>query len=107
MAEREVVLDGIFRIVCSEPLRNLPSHRPSRTTIRGQPKALTYPNDMGVERHHELRPVDTLPEPEVDPVAPNHPPQIQVESLARASIRWSRKEVRQASTAYSTLVDVA
>jgi hypothetical protein len=62
---------------------------------------------MGVERNHELRTVDTLPEPKVDPVAPNHPPQIQIESLARASIRGSRKEVRQSSTADSSLVDVA
>jgi len=48
---------------------------------------------MRIERHHELRPIHTRPDAEVDTIPPNHPAEVEVETLAGAPIRRSGKEV--------------
>ena len=48
---------------------------------------------MRIQRHHELGPVDPRPGSEVDMVTPNHPPEVEIQTLAGAPIGRSGKEV--------------
>jgi hypothetical protein len=54
---------------------------------------------MGVERNHKLGRRHLPPNPEIDMIAADHPPQIQVEAFAGAAPRGSRKEISNTPSA--------
>ena len=98
MTQREVVFHGIIWVQPPERLRDLPRHGPARGSIRRELETLSDPNDVRIQRYDELGPVDSRPGSEVDVVAPNHPPQVEIQSLAGAPVRRPGKEVPDSLT---------
>ena len=98
VAEREVVADGIGGIEAAQRRRDLRRHLPARRGLPRQAEAPTQPDDVRVERHHQLRRRHARPAAGIDGVAPHHPAQEQVQPLAGAAAGRPREEVAVAGT---------
>ncbi len=61
--------------------------------VAGQTQAASQPDHVRVERHDQPRRCHARPDAEVYRIAPYHPPQVQVQPLARAARRRPREEV--------------
>ena len=98
VAEREVVADGIGGIEAAQRRGDLGRHLPARRRLPRQAEAPAQPDDVRVERHHQLRRRHARPAAGIDGVAPHHPAQEQVQPLARAAAGRPREEVAVAGT---------
>jgi hypothetical protein len=59
---------------------------------------------MRIKRNDELRPVNSRPDSKVNMIAPNHPPQIEIQALTGAPIRRSWKEVPDSLTCHRATI---
>jgi len=96
MAEGKVVSNRIKRVDRPEGSSNFSRHLPVWCAIPRQSETPPQPNDVRIERNDEPGRGHECPRSKVNFVTPNHPAQKQIEPLARASGRRTRKEVTDA-----------
>src|ERR1700693_5346925 len=91
-AEGVVVADRVFRVEAGEAIRDFPRGPPVGRLSAREAKAPGYEMDVSVGRDHKPPGFDRGPEPEIEPVAPNHPAQVQVPAFAGGALRGVREE---------------
>jgi hypothetical protein len=93
MADRKVEANGINGIEPAQRTGDVSSHFPPGTDVLGEPKASAETDHVRVERHDQLARRHTRPDAQIDLIPPDHPAEEQIEPLARAAGRGTRKEV--------------
>jgi len=81
-AEGVVVAHGVHGVEPSQGVGDLPRGPPVRRLAARQAQAPGHQVDVSVRRDHEPARRDPRPEPEVEPVPPHHPAQVEVPALA-------------------------
>ena len=107
MAEGKIVPDRVDRIDRTQRRRNFRGHLPIRCAIARQSEAPPQPNDVRIERNDEPGWGHECPRSKVDLVAPNHPTQKQIETLAGASGRRPGEEKTDACPLWHSVVSGA
>jgi len=104
MAEGKIVPDRVDRIDRAQRRCNFRGHLPIRCAIARQSEAPSQPNDVGIERNDEPGWGHECPGSKVDLIAPNHPTQKEIETLAGASGRRPGEEKTDACPLWHSAV---
>jgi hypothetical protein len=93
VAEGKIVPNGISGLVRSKTCSDFGGHFPVWRGIPSESEAAAKSKDVRIERNDEPGRGHECPRSEIDSVTANHPPQEQIEPLARAASRRAREEV--------------
>ena len=91
--EREVVSNGVIRTDDAKRLRHFERRFQVGLFPSRQAEGARDPVHVNIQRHDELRGRHLPPKPGIHVVLPDHPPQEQVQPLARTALAGARKQV--------------
>jgi hypothetical protein len=95
MAEKKIILEGIFGTKALQHVRNLARCLPALYFLVSPSVASSYLKDIGIEGYDKPRRLEELPKAKINIVLSCHPTGIKAPSLERARRGGLREEEKQ------------
>ena len=104
MADREIESNRIVGIERAQGAGDVGRHLPPGARVPRKAQAVPEADHVGVERHDQFGGRHARPHPEVDFIGAHHPAEKQIQALAGAAGRRTRKKIADTRALWDTTV---